>query len=312
MADPWIRMRINLAQDSTVLSLGLSLGTSAGLPPEVPRRVRRRVAVGLLLETWGLFHLEADPAGLLAGYTLADLDEHVGVDGWGQTLVDVGWVAVSDAGVTASGFDRWIGSKKANQERERSRKRAQRAASGVSHPLSHGTTPGTSRGTSAGRSSSLSSSSSSLSEGEPEREAAPPPDPREEQALDLAVARAEAQLDRTIIGRPLDPLVEPVARAWVVYRAEIGSPLARSSLSAFLRDLEVNPEAMARRVSHAISNGYKGLPEPSAASGPAGPPRRETANQAATRRALEALEYMERALGDRPAIEDHATPRLCP
>jgi hypothetical protein len=277
-------MRVTLAQDPTVLSLGLSLGISAGIPPEFPRRARRRVAVALLLETWGLFHVEADATGLLPGYSLADVDEHVAVTGWGQAMVEVGWLSVSPAGVTAYAFDDWIGSKKANQSKDRERKRAKRPPSGG--------IPAESQRNSGGPSSSSSDSSSlSSSEGETEREAVP-----------LGVLAKVAAKD--LEGIPPGILTE--LDRWGIHRREIGKPLGASSMAKLLALARTDPAAFARRVDLSIANGTTVLLEERPA-GTNGRPRPHSSQDAFRANLADLEQHLAEVFPDNPNA-----PRIAP
>lgn len=269
MADAWVRMRDSLVDHIEVLSLGTWLGTTlgtspgtgGGTSPGLSRKMLRRIVVGMLLETWGLFHREADETGLLRGVDGLDLDEFVGVPSWAEALLGVGWIDVTPDGVRACGFEKYIGSRKANQEHARKKKRAQRAAAKTGDEHVPGDKGGpVPRDVPGDVLTSLSSSGSpslSLSERGTGGEAPPHADdePRVRTGrCGLAKALAEPEFAE------IRSDVRDTAESWRAFRVEARMPAwTVTTWRTQLRTASANPTAFAASVALSIGNRWQGL-----------------------------------------------------
>lgn len=96
MAGNWIKMRHDLATDPAVIATADRLGISEAH------------VVGLLhrLWSWADQHTENGDA---AGVTLSWIERHVGVTGFAEMLVRVGWIEATDDGVRIVNFERHMG-----------------------------------------------------------------------------------------------------------------------------------------------------------------------------------------------------------
>jgi hypothetical protein len=245
--DPWIKMRTTLPRCPQVVRLA-----SAFDADKCPLPVRMLSALGALHVTWSLFDAHSAD-GCMAGYSLDAIDLAVGVTGWGQAMVDVGWLDVSPCGVTIPEWETHNGTSSKRRLQDMERKRSVRTKSGQ--------TSGREADAERTSSSSLSTSSSdlSLSEGEPEREAV-----------------AEGTPLWRAVRKQLDPLTEPVlvaARKWDHHAREIGRPLSeqawRTQLAKAAKDpagwvahVEENLGANTQRLQAAPARGTNGRPRP--------------------------------------------------
>ena len=88
--------KIAMAMDPEVESL-IRLGDG-----DVPAEILRYMAIGMLARLWTRASQVGTLTGsdlILEGFTLADLDEQVGLTGFGEAMRSVGWAKVTDKGV---------------------------------------------------------------------------------------------------------------------------------------------------------------------------------------------------------------------
>lgn len=145
----WIKMRVDLYSDLRVSRLASRWQRDIG-----HTRVRLCAAVGMLHRTWALFDSQTED-GLLPGVDLDWLDDQLGEPGWGQAMVDVGWLDVTPDGLSVPDFTVHNGESAKKRAQAAKRKRKSRKASRSGHAGSV-----TERGTESGTPSSSSSSSS--------------------------------------------------------------------------------------------------------------------------------------------------------
>jgi len=235
MADAWIKMRVTLRRSPQVVRLASAFNADA-----CPLSVRILSALGALQVTWSLFDTHAID-GALSGYSLEAIDLEVGVTGWGQAMVDVGWLDVSAGAVVVYEWEKHNGtsSKRRSQEAERKRDGRKRCRQTSASDADAERPP-----SSSSSSSSSSSLSLSLSEGEPERE--PEARPRRPGPVDRVV-------DRELTAVP-DGIQADLDR-WVTARREIAKPLGASSVRALLAEARKDPAAFRRRVDASITAG---------------------------------------------------------
>ena len=101
MAGDWIKMRPSLLTNPKVNGIARILETSpevgralgvnfnGAMNAIVTRNVMRNVTVSLLLTVWGLQMSTRD--GVFVNADLSDIDDIVGVPGFGSAMVSVGW-----------------------------------------------------------------------------------------------------------------------------------------------------------------------------------------------------------------------------
>ena len=92
MAGDWIKMRTDLWTDPRVVRL---VG-------ELPKSSRATI-VGGLYRLWSLADTHSED-GNLAGYDLDILDREIGVRGFAEALVRIGWLSMIDGGVAIPRF----------------------------------------------------------------------------------------------------------------------------------------------------------------------------------------------------------------
>lgn len=228
-------MRVTLRQCPQVVRLA-----SAFNADKCPLAVRVACAIGFLQITWSLFDQQARD-GVLAGYTPEALDLMVGFEGWTSAMQEVGWIAVTPAGIELYDWQKHNGTSAKRRLQEAERKRAVRKQCGRSSASDADAerTP----------SVSVSVSESVSGQGEPEREALPAPPP---------------SLVCRVIERELEQVPEGIRKsldAWAVHRREIGKPLGASALRAALAEARRDPEAFARRVRASVLSGTTVLME---------------------------------------------------
>lgn len=120
MAGDWIKMRTALATCPQVVRIA-SGHSSAWAPDGCPHAVRRLVVVGALHATWTLADTHTTD-GVLLGYTREALDEQIGLPGWSAALEAVGWLVVSDCGITVPRFEEHNGATAKRRALDASRK----------------------------------------------------------------------------------------------------------------------------------------------------------------------------------------------
>ena len=207
MADPWIKMRTTLRQCPQVVRLA-----SAFDADKCPLSVRTLSAVGALHATWSLFDAHSAD-GVLRGYSLDAIDLAVGVPGWAQLMVDVGWLVVTPDGVGVYEWEKHNGTSAKRRTKEADRKRDVRTQCG----RMSASDADAKRTLSSSSSISSSSSLSSLSEGEPEREI--DPTAKSPRRAKRATCTLDEQLEEVEFQTLRSDIVE-AARAWSTYRRE--------------------------------------------------------------------------------------------
>ena len=96
MAGDWIKMRAGIAFDPAVISISSKLGMD------------EYSVVGRLHHLWSWADAHTTNGNAI-GVTLAFVDRYVSRDGFGQAMVETGWLLVDDAGITIPLFDRHNG-----------------------------------------------------------------------------------------------------------------------------------------------------------------------------------------------------------
>lgn len=149
MAGDWIKMRPSLLtspkvngiarilEESREVGRSLSTGFSGPMREIVSRNVMRNVTVAGLLTVWGAAN-EHTVDGVFANADLSDIDDMVGIPGFGKAMAAVGWaVEDGDAGtVTLPNFseyntcgkDRAAEKNAERQRRFREKRKAEQAA----------------------------------------------------------------------------------------------------------------------------------------------------------------------------------------
>jgi hypothetical protein len=142
VAGDWIAVRLDIGRDPAVLAMALRLQQS------------RNEVVGALVQLWAWAN-EQLVDGNAAGVTVAHVDDLVGVTGFADALVSVGWLEVVEGGIRFPRFDAWntesakkrlLGARRAARHRSRNRN-----GGGVTNALPTGeesrvTTPHTPQG----------------------------------------------------------------------------------------------------------------------------------------------------------------------
>lgn len=120
MAGDWIPWCKGLAKKPETLAIARATGMS------------RHAAAAALMEFWEWVDDQTD-TGTIPAATLADLCEFVSgtSDTFWETMVSVGWLAISDDGLTIPKFERWLGrsAKRRLKEARGKRKRRKLSAS---------------------------------------------------------------------------------------------------------------------------------------------------------------------------------------
>lgn len=172
MADPWIKMRVTLDSSPQVVRIASALNADTS----GPLAMRTACAVGLLHRTWSLADIHSED-GVLIGYDRDTLDSIIGVSGWSSILERVGWLEVTDEGITFPGFERHNGASAKRRAKEAERKRASRKKDESGNAETSASCPHRVRPSSSSLSSSLSTSSSSKKRGGPGGRKPPPKRP---------------------------------------------------------------------------------------------------------------------------------------
>lgn len=95
MAGDWIKVRVRLVDDPAVLAIG----TRFGILPET--------VVGYLIRAWS-WATDQLADGHAPGVTLAHFDRVVGLQNFGESLVEVGWLRVTKSGLIFPKWDRHL------------------------------------------------------------------------------------------------------------------------------------------------------------------------------------------------------------
>lgn len=108
MAGEWIKMRTSLLtnprvngiariiEQSTAVGRVLSTGFNGSLREIVTRNVTRHVTVSSLLIIWGAAN-EHTKDGIFRNADLSDIDDMVGIPGFGAAMVEVGWAEFDES-----------------------------------------------------------------------------------------------------------------------------------------------------------------------------------------------------------------------
>lgn len=120
MAGDWIKMRVNLHDDTDVVSIAQAV-RARSLRADCSMCAHKCAVVGALHLVWSLFDTHSKD-GVLRAYTLEMIDEKVGLPGFAEGMQSVGWLAVADNSLSMPDFDEWLG--KSAKRRLDARKRA--------------------------------------------------------------------------------------------------------------------------------------------------------------------------------------------
>ena len=115
MANDWIKVRCDLHTHPKVVRI-----MSATCPQTC-------TVVGGLHYIWSLFDTHSTD-GVLEGYTLAMLDRMLGIPGFAQAVVDVGWLVVTPKGLEMPEFDTHNGKGGKRRAEDTKSKRVRRAS----------------------------------------------------------------------------------------------------------------------------------------------------------------------------------------
>lgn len=116
MAGDWIKMRVGLRRHPKIVRMASAL------------KADKLRIVGALHSVWGLFD-EHSTDGRLPGYSLEVLDDDLAFPGFGQALVDVQWLAITDDGLEMPRFDAHNGQSAKRRAQDADRKRLERQSS---------------------------------------------------------------------------------------------------------------------------------------------------------------------------------------
>ena len=119
----WIPIRTNLHDDPDVFVITSALNVTAD------------TAVGLLVKFWSWADLHT-ATGRIDGVTLDWIDHYIGANNFGKTLLRVGWLRVTDNGITIPNWRRWHSksAKKRLQNAVRQRRYRARSSNGPVTP----------------------------------------------------------------------------------------------------------------------------------------------------------------------------------
>lgn len=127
MAGDWIPMRVDLARDPAVIALSSA------------HSVDEDVIVGKLhrLWSWASEQIASDESGdgHAVGVTLSWIDRYCDFPGFGKSLIDVGWLAEIDGGISLPQFARWMGQSGKTRILAAKRQKKRRHALRVTPPL---------------------------------------------------------------------------------------------------------------------------------------------------------------------------------
>jgi hypothetical protein len=119
MAGFWIKMRTNLRDDPKVLRIAANL------------KKDRRFVIGCLFELWAMAD-EHSRDGSLQGLTPKILDKQVGIVGFSQQLVAIGWIVFNEQGASVPRFEEHNGQSAKRRAEESARKARARTQGTVS------------------------------------------------------------------------------------------------------------------------------------------------------------------------------------
>lgn len=161
MAGDWIKMRTSLLTNPRVngiarileedreVSRALSTGFSGYMSEIVTRNVMRHVTVSSLLIVWGAAN-EHTRDGVFRNADLSDIDDMVGIPGFGEAMVAVGWASYDDESSTVtlpnfseyntSGRDRTANAKTAAERQREYRERKKSQESDVARDVTRDVT----------------------------------------------------------------------------------------------------------------------------------------------------------------------------
>ena len=156
MAGDWIKMRTSLLTNPKVngiarvleasrdVSRALSTGYSGDMSEIVTRNVMRHVTVSSLLIVWGAANEHTDD-GVFKSADLSDIDDMVGIPGFGEAMESVGWASYDADSNTVtlpnfseyntSGASRSAGAKSAAQRQKEYRDRKKQSDGDVTRDV---------------------------------------------------------------------------------------------------------------------------------------------------------------------------------
>jgi hypothetical protein len=119
MAGFWIKMRTNLRDDPKVLRIAANL------------KKDHRLVIGCLFELWAMAD-EHSRDGNLQGLNAAILDKRVGIVGFSQQLLTIGWIEFNEQGALVPRFEEHNGQSAKRRAEESARKASSRKRDTVS------------------------------------------------------------------------------------------------------------------------------------------------------------------------------------
>lgn len=243
MAGDWIKWQKGLARKREVLSVAHKLGMD------------RRAVAAACMEVWEWAddetadgHIEGVPAGFI--------DQVVGLDGFAGALAEVGWLRVTEGGVSFPNFDRHNGEpakQRARNARNQARKRSVTKASPASGDKTY----------TRDREREEKSADAGASAQPPN----PPPGGDVGGAKKPDDAEPPPSLDTERFRQAW--------REWCQHRRERKQRLTPTAATRALKKLEkMGHDRAIEAIEHSIANGYQGIFEPSrgSAGGASRPP----------------------------------------
>lgn len=103
MAGDWIKMQTDLARDEHVIAIAQKLHQ-----PETPFEISVTLTLGCCFRLWA-WAQERTADGWIPHVSPNYLDDVTGVEGFGEALVEVGWLEVSTDGIRLPDFERQMG-----------------------------------------------------------------------------------------------------------------------------------------------------------------------------------------------------------
>lgn len=226
MAGDWIKMECCTPEKAEVLAITAKMGWD-----DVD------VTVGKLFRMWRWFDQQTE-GGNARGVTAALLDRVIGVTGFCEAVQSVGWIEISQDGITLPNFDRHNGT--TAKSRALGAKRTAKSKN-----RSKGNAEGNAPGDAKGNARTVTQ-----------------PSPREEKR------REDVEPDGSTPSFPQGLDVEAWER-WVTYRKKIGKSIKPASMLAAQKAMARLGDAQAEAVEQSIAQGWQGVfaPKPGQSSG---------------------------------------------
>ena len=266
----WIKVRINLASDPKVVRISSGLVRKlSGSCPDFVRVVS--ATVGAIVRTWAMADQFASE-GVLKGMTCDALDQHVGLDGFAQEMIEVGWLMENEGSLQLPNYEEHNGTTGKTRAMDQARKNSVRKLSG-SCPDSVRYEPG--QNPDRTRTKRESKNKNSNPNG----------------LLPLAPTKTSTKFDPIAdIEAPFVSVEWTEAWAkWCRHRTELRKPLTRQATESQIAELAKFGEARAiAAIYHSIRGGWQGIFEPKGDSPGAGYGHRPSA----TERAAESAERL--------------------